>query len=74
MESSVTPPAPEERLFAPLDRDRGATGWLVVFGSTLALIVGNGPIILFPFGVLRQPISAEFGWQRSVPRRERSLR
>jgi MFS family permease len=28
--------------------------------------VGNGPIILFTFGVLLQPISAEFGWQRSV--------
>ncbi len=41
-------------------------GWLVVFGSTLALVVGNGPIILFTFGVLLQPISAEFGWSRSV--------
>lgn len=50
----------------PLGRDHVATGWLVVFGSTLALVVGNGPIILFTFGVLLQPISAEFGWQRSV--------
>jgi MFS family permease len=62
----MTDSAIEERLVAPLHRDRAATGWLVVFGSTLALIVGNGPIILFPFGVLLQPISAEFGWQRSV--------
>jgi MFS family permease len=55
-----------EALAPPLYRDRVSAGWLVVFGSTLALIVGNGPIILFTFGVLLQPISAEFGWQRSV--------
>jgi MFS family permease len=55
-----------DALASPLYRERVSTGWLVVFGSTLALIVGNGPIILFTFGVLLQPISAEFGWQRSV--------
>ncbi len=54
----------EERLVAPLFRNSVAAGWFVVFGSTLALIVGNGPIILFTFGVLLQPISAEFGWPR----------
>src|ERR1700722_5163684 len=62
----MTHPAMEESVVAPLAGARVATGWLVVFGSTLALIVGNGPIILFTFGVLLQPISAEFGWQRSV--------
>jgi MFS family permease len=41
-------------------------GWLVVLGSMLALAVGNGPIILFTFGVLLQPISVEFGWQRGA--------
>ena len=56
--SAVTEP-----LAAPLFRGRVSAGWLVVFGSTLALVVGNGPIILFTFGVLLQPISAEFGWQ-----------
>jgi MFS family permease len=55
-----------ERVATPVYRERVNAGWLVVFGSTLALIVGNGPIILFSFGVLLQPISAEFGWQRSV--------
>ena len=50
----------------PLRGEKVSTSWLVVLGSTLALIVGNGPIILFTFGVLLQPISAEFGWQRSV--------
>jgi MFS family permease len=62
----MTHPALEEPLVASLAPARVATGWLVVFGSTLALIVGNGPIILFTFGILLQPISAEFGWQRSV--------
>jgi MFS family permease len=40
--------------------------WWVVFGSTLALIVGNGPITLFTFGVLLKPIVAEFGWHRGT--------
>jgi MFS family permease len=35
---------------------------LVVLGSALALMVCNGPMILFPFGVLVGPITAEFGW------------
>jgi MFS family permease len=43
-----------------------ARPWLVVFGSVLALIVCNGPIILFPFGVLVGPITAEFGWPRAT--------
>jgi len=42
------------------------SAWWVVFGSALALVVGNGPILLFTFGVLLEPISSEFGWQRSV--------
>jgi len=54
------------RVAAPVCIESVNAGWLVVLGSTLALIVGNGPIILFTFGVLLQPISAEFGWQRSV--------
>jgi MFS family permease len=66
MGNCMTHPALEEPLVASLAPARVATGWLVVFGSTLALIVGNGPIILFTFGILLQPISAEFGWQRSV--------
>ena len=53
-------------LVVPLGGEKVSAGWLAVLGSTLALIVGNGPIILFTFGVLLQPISAEFGWQRSV--------
>jgi len=62
----MTNSAVGERIAPPLGREHVNAGWLVVLGSTLALIVGNGPIILFSFGVLLQPISAEFGWQRSV--------
>jgi MFS family permease len=40
--------------------------WRVVFGSALALMVCNGPMILFPFGVLVGPITAEFGWPRAT--------
>ena len=43
-----------------------ARPWLVVFGSVLALTVCNGPMILFPFGVLVGPITAEFGWPRAT--------
>jgi predicted MFS family arabinose efflux permease len=40
--------------------------WWVVFGSTVGLIVGNGPITLFTFGVFLKPIVAEFGWNRGT--------
>jgi MFS family permease len=55
-----------EAFAPPGGRDVGTAPWLVVLGSMLALIVGNGPIILFTFGVLLQPISAEFNWPRSA--------
>src|ERR1700742_1023091 len=63
---TMTNSAVGESAAAPVYIERDHAGWLVVLGSTLALIFGNGPIILFTFGVLLQPISAEFGWQRSV--------
>ena len=40
--------------------------WWVVFGSTIGLIVGNGPITLFTFGVFLKPIEATFGWNRGT--------
>jgi len=40
--------------------------WWVVFGSVFGLIVGNGPIMQFTFGVFLKPITAEFGWERST--------
>ena len=43
-----------------------ATGWMVVVGSTIALIVGNGPVLLFTFGVFLKPITEEMGWNRGT--------
>ncbi len=40
--------------------------WWLVFGSTLALIVGNGPVIVFTFGVFLKPVIDEFGWSRGT--------
>ena len=57
---SVSPALDAPRVAAP------ARPWLVVLGSALALSVGNGPIILFTFGVLVGPIDAEFGWPRAT--------
>lgn len=39
---------------------------LVVFGSTVALVVSNGPVVLFTFGVFLKPVSEEFGWPRGM--------
>ena len=40
--------------------------WWVVFGSTLGLIVGNGPIVFFTFGLFLGPVTKEFGWDRAT--------
>ena len=40
--------------------------WWVVVGSTVALVVCNGPIGLFTFGLFLKPIREEFGWQRGT--------
>jgi predicted MFS family arabinose efflux permease len=40
--------------------------WWVAGGSTIGLIVGNGAIVLFTFGILLTPITAEFGWTRGT--------
>ncbi|ALL79305.1 hypothetical protein AD006_28740 (plasmid) [Pseudonocardia sp. EC080610-09] len=39
--------------------------WLVVAGSTLALIVGSSPIILQTSGLFMIPLGEEFGWTRT---------
>lgn len=39
--------------------------WLIPFGSAVALVVGNGPISVFAFGVFIKPLEAEFGWSRA---------
>lgn len=40
--------------------------WWVVFGSTLGLMVANGPIVFFTFGLFLGPITREFGWDRAT--------
>ncbi|MES2258230.1 MAG: MFS transporter [Pseudomonadota bacterium] len=40
--------------------------WWVVIGSVFGLLVGNGPIMQFTFGIFLLPITKEFGWSRSA--------
>ncbi|MDC7787064.1 MFS transporter [Rhodoplanes sp. TEM] len=40
--------------------------WWVVVGSVFGLLVGNGAIMQFTFGVLLKPIGQEFGWDRGT--------
>ncbi len=42
------------------------TARLVVLGSTLALMVSNGPILLYTFGVFLKPVSEQYGWSRGT--------
>jgi len=50
----------------PKNEDRGITPWSVAFGSAVAMIVCNGPITLFTFGVLVGSITSQFGWRRAT--------
>jgi MFS family permease len=40
--------------------------WWVVFGSAAGLMVGNGPIVFFTFGLFLGPVTKEFGWDRAT--------
>lgn len=40
--------------------------WWVVFGAVTGLIVCNGPILGYTFGVFLKPIMADMGWQRGT--------
>src|SRR5260221_13157102 len=42
-----------------------ARDWLVPLGGALGLIVGNGPVSVFAFGVFIGPLESEFGWSRA---------
>ena len=42
-----------------------ARDWLVPVAGALGLIVGNGPISVFAFGVFIGPLESEFGWTRA---------
>jgi predicted MFS family arabinose efflux permease len=45
-------------------RRRVSNPWLVVFGSTVALMVCNGPALAFTFALFVKPVGQEFGWHR----------
>ena len=40
--------------------------WWVVGGAVTGLIVCNGPVLAFTFGVFLKPIMADMGWQRGT--------
>jgi predicted MFS family arabinose efflux permease len=40
--------------------------WWVVAGAATGLIVCNGPVLAFTFGVFLKPIMADMGWQRGT--------
>lgn len=40
--------------------------WWIVVGSIFGLLVGNGPIMQFTFGVFLLPLTTEFSWSRSA--------
>lgn len=40
--------------------------WWIVVGSVFGLLVGNGPIMQFTFGVFLLPVTKEFNWSRST--------
>ncbi|WP_284091053.1 MFS transporter [Acinetobacter pittii] len=40
-------------------------GWWIVLISIIGMIVSQGPILVFTFGVFMTPISQEYGWTRS---------
>jgi MFS family permease len=43
---------------------RLSNGWWVVFSSTLGLMVTQGPVMTFSFGVFLPSFENEFGWSR----------
>ena len=42
-----------------------ASRWWIVFGATAAMLVAQGPVILYTLGLFIKPLNAEFGWDRA---------
>src|ERR1700738_4508392 len=40
--------------------------WPVVIASTIDLVVGNGPVLLFTFSVFLKPIAGRMDWPRGT--------
>jgi predicted MFS family arabinose efflux permease len=50
-----------------MDRSSSSSSqWPVVIASAIALVVGNGPVLLFTFGVFLKPIAEQMDWPRST--------
>jgi MFS family permease len=47
-------------------RARHLNPWWIVAGSTLALMVCTGPVVLFTSGVFLKPVSQALGWDRGT--------
>ncbi len=45
-------------------RQEALSDWRIVAGAAIALLVGNGPVMQFTFGIFLKPIEAEFGISR----------
>jgi MFS family permease len=62
-------PAAANRVVSRLPETSGELAvrrWLTPFGSAIALVVGNGAISVFAFGVFMKPLEAQFGWSRAA--------
>jgi MFS family permease len=42
-----------------------ASRWWIVFGATAAMLVAQGPVILYTLGLFIKPLNLEFGWDRA---------
>lgn len=50
-----------------MDQSSSLSGqWQVIINSTIALVVGNGPVLLFTFGVFLKPIAEQMDWPRGT--------
>jgi predicted MFS family arabinose efflux permease len=47
-------------------RSPSSSQWPIVIASTVALVVGNGPVLLFTFGVFLKPIAEQMDWSRGT--------
>jgi hypothetical protein len=47
-------------------RRRFTNPWWVVFGAVTGLLVCNGPVLGFTFGVFLKSLSEELGWHRGA--------
>ena len=51
---------------APDELDWRYAGWRVALGAGLASMAGFGAILIYSFGVMMKPVTAEFGWSRQT--------